>query len=666
MKKVLIGIGAVVVLLIAAALIVPAFIPVDVYKTQIVKGIEEATGREARIDGDFDLALLPRAEFAAGKVSIANAPGGKAENMVSLDRLTVRIAVFPLLSGNLEVDALVVEKPVINLEVDKSGRPNWQFAAAGGDAKAPALAAEPGGGPGLSGIKLGDVRLVDGTLTYEDMASGTSHRLDDINLKLALSSLESPLTADGSVVWNQEEIRLTSVLAKPNAALVGGTTPIETRLESSPVAFGFKGDVTGGAAPAVKGQIDLEVPSVRKLAAWAGSPLEAPGTGFGPLKIAGDIDMKGQQVAFRNARFGLDDIAGEGDLSFDGGGAKPFVKASLKLGKLDLNPYLPPESAADSEPASGAASGPSDWSDDPIDLSALNSANAELDLTVAGLVVRKIKIGESVLEVTLRDGTLVTDLVKMALYEGVGKAKVTARAGQGDPSVSLESTLSDFQANPFMQDAMSFDRIEGKANATASITTRGRTQREMISAMAGNGKVTFVDGAIKGINLGAMVRNVKSAFLDSGASETQKTDFSEMGGTFQIKQGIVTNDDLLLLSPLLRLTGKGTVDMPERRVDYRVEPKVVASTVGQGGSTGAKGIAVPVMIKGPWHDISYQPDLSAVLEGVVKSPGEALDSFKGLIPGTGGSDSGGEEGSATKPDSSPSKPLDQLKGLFGR
>lgn len=663
MKKVLIGIAAVLVVLVAAVLIVPAFIPVDVYKTQIVRGIEAATGREARIGGDFQLALLPRAKFVAEDVALANASGGEAENLITLDRLTVRVGVLPLLSGNLEVDSLVVEKPVIHLEVDKSGRPNWQFAAAG-DAKAASPAAPSNGGPPLSGISLGDVRLADGTLTYRDLGTGASYRLDDIDLAVALSSLESPLTATGSVEWNNEEIRLESRVAKPNAALAGGTTPIEVSLNAQPGALRFEGDVTGGAAPAVAGRIDLDVPSVRKIAAWAGSPLQAPGTGFGPLKVTGAIDVKGQTVAFRNAKVQLDDITGGGDLSFDGSGARPMIKASLKLGRLDLNPYLPPESSAVGGPAPERGAGPSDWSDDPIDLSALNSVDAELDLAVEGLVVRAIKIGESALGVRLRDGTLVTVLEKMALYGGTGTAKLTAGAGKGAPSVALNAALEDFEANPFMKDAMALDRIEGKADSTVSVNTQGRTQREMISALAGNGKITFRDGAIKGINLGAMVRNIKGAFLDSGASETRKTDFSEMGGTFQIKQGILSNDDLVLMSPLLRLTGKGTVDMPKRRMDYRVVPKVVASSVGQGGEAGAKGIAVPVNIEGPWHDLSYTPDLSSVLEGVVKSPQDALDSMKGLIPGLGGSGSGG--GTQTEEKKEPADPLEQFKGLFGR
>jgi len=162
MKKLLIGLGVLVVIVIAAALVIPAFIPVEVYKTQIITQIEGATGRKAKIDGDFKLSILPRVEFVAGKVSLGNAKGGKAQDMMSLDKLTVRVGVFPLLSGNLEVDALVAEKPVINLEVDQQGRPNWQFDSA----QAKPAAAKPGDAgagyaPGLAGLKLGD-GLLDG------------------------------------------------------------------------------------------------------------------------------------------------------------------------------------------------------------------------------------------------------------------------------------------------------------------------------------------------------------------------------------------------------------------------------------------------------------------------------------------------------------------------
>ena len=665
MKKLFIGFGVLLVLLIAGALVVPALIPVDVYKREIIAVMEGATGRKARIDGEFKLSILPRAEFVAGKVSLGNAKDGQAKNMMTLDRLTVRVGVLPLLTGNLEIDALVAERLVINLEVDKGGRPNWQMGAAPSPAAAKPDDVTPAGAPGLAGLKLGDVRLVDGRISYTDMKTGARHVVDGVNLKVSLPSLSSPMRAEGSVVWNKEQLTLTAVVSNPNAVLAGKTTELDISLKSAPLAFSFKGRASAGKDNAVGGRIKLDVPSVRNLAAWAGTPLKVPGKGLGPLKISGELDMKGKVVEFRKAKFSLDAIDGTGDLSFDRRGRKPFIKAAAKLGRLDLNPYLPPESAASAKPQAGNA-GPGDWSDDPIDLSALDKLDAALELTVAGLLIRKIKIGESNLKVTLRNGILVTDLTKMALYGGVGKVRVTTRGGRGVPVLSLNSTLTKVKANPFMRDAMNLDRVEGTANIKVRINTRGRSQREMIQALAGGGKVTFLDGAIKGINLGAMVRNIESAFLGSDASQTQKTDFSEMGGSFQIRRGILINNDLLLKSPLLRLTGKGKIDMPKRWIDYRIEPKLVASTTGQGGAAGATGISVPVDIKGPWHDIGYSPDLGAMLGDLAKQPEKVLDSLKGLIPGLGGSSDSGS-GDTTSPTEKPSSsPLDVFKGLFGR
>lgn len=677
MKKVLIIVGAIVGLAIAALLIAPAVIPVDTYKTELLAQVEKATGRKARIDGDFGISLFPTVKFSAGKVSLANAKGGKAANMVTLDRLNVQVAILPLLSGTVVIDSFVLDKPVINLEVDVRGRPNWVFEPAMADGKpaaptAPAAngAAKPAeggdGGVGLSGLQLGDVRLVGGRVAYSDAKTGVSHVIDDINMSVSLPSLTSPMAAKGSLVWNKEKIDLALGVGNPNAFLKGTTTDLSANISTAPVKFDFKGKASGGKVMKASGAIDLDVPSIRRLAAWAGQPLSAPGTGFGPLKIAGQVGVDGKKYSFTNAKINLDKIAANGEFRFDGSGRVPYVNARLETGMLDLNPYLPPENAA----AGGTATAPATsggagggkpaakgWSTDPIDLSGLRAVNADAALTVAGLMMRKIKIGKSKVVVGLKGGRLVTNLAEMALYGGNGTATITADGASATPAVTAKLDLSGLQANPALKDAIDMDRIEGTLNTNLSVATRGGSQKAMVSALDGDGKIIFADGAIRGINLAAMVRNAASAFLDSSARATQKTDFAELSGTFKIVNGILRNDDLSLLSPLLRVAGKGSVHMPNRTVNYRIEPKVTASTEGQGGKADASGIKVPVIVSGPWDNISYKPDLAGLIDGIAKDPSKALDGLKKLIPG-GGKSGGGA------PDLS--KPADALKKLFGR
>jgi AsmA protein len=155
-----------------------------------------------------------------------------------------------------------------------------------------------------------------------------------------------------------------------------------------------------------------------------------------------------------------------------------------------------------------------------------------------------------------------------------------------------------------------------------------------------------------------MLRNVALAFLDPDAQKAQKTDFAERGGTYVIRHGVLTNTDLSLKSPLLRLSGKGTVDLPKQRVDdYRITPKLVASSKGQGGSSSASGISVPVIVSGPWNNISYKPDLAGTLGGLAKDPSKARDSLKKLIP---------EKSGGGKPAVKILDAVNKLKGLFGR
>jgi AsmA protein len=109
-----------------------------------------------------------------------------------------------------------------------------------------------------------------------------------------------------------------------------------------------------------------------------------------------------------------------------------------------------------------------------------------------------------------------------------------------------------------------------------------------------------------------------------------KTDFAELSGSFTIKNGLVSNDDLKMLSPLLRVSGKGTADMPPRTVNYRVEPKAVSSLSGQGGVADKAGITVPIIVEGSWDNPSFRPDLTGAISDLAKDPAKALDAVKGL------------------------------------
>ena len=677
MKKLLIGFAVVIVLIVAAAIAIPFLVPLETYKEEIAARVRDATGRELTIKGDIKFSLLPRIELEVDDVAFSNAPGASTEDMAKLAKLELRLKLMPLLSGEVAIDSFVLVDPVIQLEIDKQGRPNWAFAARpGGPADAEGArsgAARPAEatderGMALSELRLGDVRLVNGSVTYFDARSGAKQQLSKINMRLSLPDLDSPFAGAGDVTWNGKRVELKLDVAKPRRLLAGESTAVAINLAAEPVKLDYTGSITNADPVRIDGAIDLDVPSLRALAAWTGNPIEAPGGGLGPLSIKGKLAAAGPRLTFSDVEMALDAIAAKGELLVDAGRARPYLKARLEVARLDLNPYLPPEKpdgapAEAGGPAPKAAAG---WSDDPIDLAALRGADADLALSVGSIAVRKIEVGKSVLTVELKNGRLTADLTELALYKGSGRGRIVLDGAGKVPAVETTFKLAGVEAEPLLRDAAGVERLSGTAAAELAFAGRGRSQRELIGTLNGRGAVTFADGAIKGINLGAMVRNLSSAFLDSQARETQKTDFSELSGTYTITNGIVRNTDLTLKSPLLRLSGAGTVDLPRRTVDYRVEPKLAMTTEGQGSRREVAGIMVPVVITGPWDDLSYRPDLGGMVKEQLKDPGKALESVKGLLRGLTGPGTSGEPATEEAEPAPITNPLDALKGLFGR
>ena len=656
MKKLLIGLGVLIVVIIAVAVIVPFFIPLDTYKAKVVALVKDETGRDMHINGKVSFSLLPSLALEANDVTLANPPGAAAPDMLKLKTLAVKLRLLPLLHGEIDVDQFKLVQPVIDLEVDKAGTPNWVFKPAAKPA-APAAPAAPStpqtaaGGGGLPQISLGDVSIVDGQASYLDQRTGAKHVLSDIDMQLSLPDFSGPFNAKGSVTWNGEKIVLTAAVAKPGALQSGGTSELEATLQSAPLKFDFKGNATGATLAKIEGGTDLSVPSVRGLAKWLGVAFNPPGTGFGPLSISGKISVANSKMAFTNAALSLDAIKGTGAIAIDTHGSRPVLSGRLDIDKLDVNPYLAPEGGgtaqhpagnaaptASGQQAAAPAAKSSGWSDAPLDLSPLKAADADFDFSANSILYRKIAIGKSALALHLKNGRFEADLTQMALYQGKGQGKIVADGSGATPAVAIDFDLSGVAIQPLLRDAMDFNHLTGSGNLALDVQGHGKSQREIVSSLGGKGNLNLANGKIEGVNLIAFMKNVASAATGSVGGGNETT-FGALTGTYTIANGILHNNDLKLTSPEIPMSGAGTVDLPRRQVDYKLTPSVAGL------------VAVPVDITGPWDNLSYRPDLAGVAKGLAEDPGKALDVLKGQGGSGGGAKGAGQQ---------------LLKGLFGK
>jgi AsmA protein len=109
------------------------------------------------------------------------------------------------------------------------------------------------------------------------------------------------------------------------------------------------------------------------------------------------------------------------------------------------------------------------------------------------------------------------------------------------------------------------------------------------------------------------------------------------------------------MSPLLRVAGKGTADLPGEKLDYLLTTKIVGSLEGQGGKEleELKGLEIPLRIFGSFSEPQYKVDLAKVMEGkarekVDKQIDKQKEKLQEKLQDKFGEDVGGK-----------------LKGLFG-
>ena len=125
------------------AVATPSFIDWNAYRAEIAGELRNMTGRAVAVDGGIDVAILPTPKLSVRKARLANLEGARDAEMVRLDALDLRIAFWPLLSGKVVVQSVVVRGADIRLERLADGRENWAFTKPGAKQKPDSKTARP-------------------------------------------------------------------------------------------------------------------------------------------------------------------------------------------------------------------------------------------------------------------------------------------------------------------------------------------------------------------------------------------------------------------------------------------------------------------------------------------------------------------------------------------
>ena len=148
-----------------------------------------------------------------------------------------------------------------------------------------------------------------------------------------------------------------------------------------------------------------------------------------------------------------------------------------------------------------------------------------------------------------------------------------------------------------------------------NLTARGANTDAVIKTLTGKGTIAARNGKIKGVNLQQSVNDAKAKYdklkgksVDVKPKATDESLFSSLTATFNITNGVARNDDLRLQGANIRATGKGSANLINEKLDYRL-------FVTLAEEASRKGSTVPVDIGGTLTQPQYKVAWGEALKG---------------------------------------------------
>lgn len=370
--------------------------------------------------------------------------------------------------------------------------------------------------------------------------------------------------------------------------------------------------------PAFNGNIQIKPFNLRKLAEdmKIELPAMADNSTLENIALQSQLEGSNQHINATGLQLTLDQSQISGQFAVENF-AKPGYRFELSLDEIDADRYLPPVKEGDQQsapPASAAAGGAAE-----LPLATLRDINAKGSLKIGKLKASGITSENVLVTIDAQDGLIKLNPMQADLYQGKYRGNVNVDARGDALKLAIDEKLEGIQAGPLLKDLTGDDKISGKADVNIKLNGSGKDIDAIKQTLAGNGNFSFSDGALKGINIGETIRKAKAALsgqklADTGAPEA--TDFSSLTGSFTAAQGIIKNDDLAMMSPLLRVNGKGNASLPEETIDYSLRVSIVGTAKGQGGKAleDLKGVTIPIKITGTFSEPKPTVDLAAIVK----------------------------------------------------
>ncbi len=612
--------GLVLLLVVAAAGFLYTF-DANQYRQEIAGLVEAVTGRPVHIGGEMDLSVYPWIGVQVSDVTVENRAGFNSRTFATIGQLDVSVKIMPLMQKRLEIDQLVLHGLEVNFEISPNGENNWSGIAAASDSNGVDKKF------GLAGFAVGSIDLEDARLSWLDTRTGREFTISKLSLATSAIVQGQPLPLElKAMVENSQPEWVAAVNAKtelvfsPDSAVVDAKglklsakallpetdlgkitlamvadSAIDLQTHTAKLTnarLGLLGMVMAGtfdvdnlfSAPVIEGPVKVKPFGMEKLAEQLG--FEMP-------QLASPESLQSVALSARVRsdfkRLHLGDIVASVDQSRFGGFidveglSKPKVHYELQVDRLNLDDYMP---AAGGAGASGAL----------IPLDFIRAATLDGVLEFESAVVGGVDVSGLQVTSKIENGILTANPVTARVHGGEISAALRFDVREA-PTLQITAEVrqvdADGSLNPVLNGVLGEKApvIDGEVDADINLSATGFTVPALKRSAKGTVKLDMAGGSIKGVDFNHASQSVVADYAERNDFRVSRTfndeyvpdsttAFDSLGASFRILNGMLVNNDLLMVSSEVNVNGSGSIDFMSRKLDFRPEIDMHAKKTG--------------------------------------------------------------------------------------
>ena len=602
-------VGIVVLLVIAAAGFVYTF-DANNYKEEITELAESVTGRPISIAGDMELSLYPWIGIKINDVTIENTSGFSNKTFATIGQFDVRIKIAPLLQKRLDIDKLVLHRLAVNFEINAAGEDNWSDFS--GVSESDKVKSEFG----LAGLAIGGIDLTDSKLTWLDANTGKQFKISKLSLSTQAINKGEPLPVeikayvesnqpewqaaikattrldfdDSKAAFNANGLKLTATALLPSkqmgkvsfAMVADSAINLQTQTAKLTNArLGAVGLVMSGtfdienifSVPVIQGPLKVKTFEAGAVAKHfkLDMPQFANSQSLKKISLATSFKTDFNTVYLDDISAIVDESKVKGFVHITGM-SQPVINYELKTDRINFDNYRVVSNEPDQDEA-------------PLLLGFIRAVDLEGVLDVETATVGDIELKKLHIASNIENDIVNANPITMLVSEGEVKAAMRLDTRK-TPAVSFVAEVkqvdADASINPLLNNIIGDEAptLKGLVNADAKLSARGSSVTALKTSAQGTIKVSMDKAIVKGIDFDHASQSVVVDYAernDFRVSRTfnneyvpdRTTEFNSLRATFKVSKGRLVNKDLLLVSDQVNVTGSGSIDFMNAKLDYR-------------------------------------------------------------------------------------------------